>query len=88
MMAYSPKATVQAAIGGLPLAMGLACGNIVLTVSVEVIVTPTVLLATSIAVAVSVLLKIADVLDCNAVVDFSHDVQGHFRKLPLGLKVR
>jgi NhaP-type Na+/H+ or K+/H+ antiporter len=32
--AYMPKATVQAAIGGLPLAMGLACGNIVLTVAV------------------------------------------------------
>lgn len=32
--AYMPKATVQAAIGGLPLAMGLDCGNIVLTVSV------------------------------------------------------
>lgn len=34
MGAYMPKATVQAAIGGLPLAMGLRCGNIVLTVSV------------------------------------------------------
>ena len=34
MMAYTPKATVQAAIGGLPLAMGLPCGNLVLTVSV------------------------------------------------------
>lgn len=34
MIAYTPKATVQAAIGGLPLAMGLSCGNIVLTVSV------------------------------------------------------
>lgn len=32
--AYTPKATVQAAIGGLPLAMGLACGDIVLTVAV------------------------------------------------------
>lgn len=32
--AYTPKATVQAAIGGLPLAYGLSCGNIVLTVSV------------------------------------------------------
>ena len=31
---YMPKATVQAAIGGLPLAMGLACGDIVLTVAV------------------------------------------------------
>ena len=34
MMAYTPKATVQAAIGGIPLAMGLPCGNIVLTVAV------------------------------------------------------
>ena len=34
MIAYTPKATVQAAIGGLPLAMGLPCGNIVLAVSV------------------------------------------------------
>lgn len=37
MLAYTPKATVQAAIGGLPLAMGLACGNMVLTVSVMAI---------------------------------------------------
>ena len=28
MMAYTPKATVQAAIGGIPLALGLACGEI------------------------------------------------------------
>lgn len=34
MLAYMPKATVQAAIGGIPLSMGLACGNIVLTVAV------------------------------------------------------
>lgn len=34
MIAYTPKATVQAAIGGLPLAMGLPCGQMVLTVSV------------------------------------------------------
>lgn len=34
MIAYTPKATVQAAIGGIPLAMGLGCGNIVLTVAV------------------------------------------------------
>lgn len=38
MLAYTPKATVQAAIGGIPLAMGLACGNIVLTVAVIAIV--------------------------------------------------
>ena len=34
MFAYMPKATVQAAIGALPLSMGLACGQIVLTVAV------------------------------------------------------
>jgi len=34
MVAYSPKATVQAAIGSLPLAMGLPCGKAVLTVAV------------------------------------------------------
>lgn len=34
MIAYCPKATVQAAIGAVPLSMGLACGNIVLTVAV------------------------------------------------------
>lgn len=38
MLAYTPKATVQAAIGGVPLAMGLACSNIVLTVAVIAIV--------------------------------------------------
>ena len=38
MMAYTPKATVQAAIGGIPLSMGLACGNITLTVAVLAIV--------------------------------------------------
>lgn len=34
MIAYMPKATVQAAIGGIPLAMGLSSGNIILTVAV------------------------------------------------------
>lgn len=34
VISYIPKATVQAAIGGLPLAMGLGCGEVVLTVSV------------------------------------------------------
>ena len=34
MLAYTPKATVQAAIGAVPLAMGLACGQTVLTVAV------------------------------------------------------
>lgn len=34
MISYIPKATVQAAIGSLPLAMGLSCGNLVLTAAV------------------------------------------------------
>lgn len=38
MMAYCPKATVQAAIGGVPLMLGLACGDITLTVAVLAIV--------------------------------------------------
>ncbi len=38
MLAYTPKATVQAAIGGIPLALGFACGESVLAVSVLAIV--------------------------------------------------
>ena len=34
MIAYLPKATVQAAIGSVPLAMGLPCGQMVLSVAV------------------------------------------------------
>lgn len=34
MIAYTPKATVQAAIGSIPLAMGLPCGELVLTIAV------------------------------------------------------
>ena len=34
MVAYTPKATVQAALGTVPRAMGLSCGEIVLTVAV------------------------------------------------------
>lgn len=34
MIAYTPKATVQAAIGSLPLSMGLSCGHVVLAVAV------------------------------------------------------
>lgn len=37
-MAYIPKATVQAAIGGVPLAMELSCGNAVLTAAVVSII--------------------------------------------------
>lgn len=38
MLAYTPKATVQAAIGGVPLSMGLACGDTVLIVAVLAII--------------------------------------------------
>ena len=38
MLAYTPKATVQAAIGGIPLSLGFACGETVLAVSVLAIV--------------------------------------------------
>lgn len=34
MIAYTPKATVQASIGGVPLALGLASGEIILVVAV------------------------------------------------------
>ena len=34
VIAYMPKATVQAAIGSVPLALGLPCGQIVLSVAV------------------------------------------------------
>lgn len=34
IFAYIPKATVQAAIGGIPLAMGLSCGSLVLSIAV------------------------------------------------------
>ena len=38
VIAYMPKATVQAAIGSVPLAAGLACGKIVLSVAVMAII--------------------------------------------------
>ena len=34
VFAYLPKATVQAAIGSVPFALGLSCGQIVLSVAV------------------------------------------------------
>ena len=34
VIAYLPKATVQAAIGSVPLSMGLPCGKVVLSVAV------------------------------------------------------
>lgn len=38
VLAYLPKATVQAAIGSVPLAVGLPCGNIILSVAVLAII--------------------------------------------------
>lgn len=38
VIAYMPKATVQAAIGSVPLAAGLGCGKIVLSVAVMAII--------------------------------------------------
>lgn len=57
IFAYSPKATVQAAIGGIPLAMGLSCGNIVLTVAVLAIIITAPLGAISIDLSYKKLLK-------------------------------
>ena len=37
MVSYIPKATVQAAIGAVPLGMGLSCGPLVLAVAVVAI---------------------------------------------------
>lgn len=37
VISYLPKATVQAAIGSVPLSLGLSCGNIVLSVAVMAI---------------------------------------------------
>ena len=34
MIAYIPKATVQAAIGSIPLSIGMSCGNIILTAAI------------------------------------------------------
>ena len=38
VLAYLPKATVQAAIGSVPLAVGLPCGNMILSVAVLAII--------------------------------------------------
>ncbi len=60
MLAYTPKATVQAAIGGVPLAMGLSCGNTVLTVSVIAILITAPLGAFAIDASYRKLLRKAD----------------------------
>ncbi len=57
MMAYTPKATVQAAIGGIPLSMGLACGELTLTISVLAIIITAPLGAFAIDISYRKLLK-------------------------------
>lgn len=57
MLAYTPKATVQAAIGGIPLSLGLACGDTVLTVAVLAIVLTAPLGAFAIDLSYNKLLK-------------------------------
>lgn len=61
MIAYTPKATVQAAIGSVPLSMGLGCGQIVLTVAVLAILITAPLGAFSIDLTYRHLLGRADV---------------------------
>ena len=60
MIAYTPKATVQAAIGSIPLTMGLSCGNIVLTVAVVAILITAPLGALAIDLTYKKLLKRGD----------------------------
>ena len=57
MIAYLPKATVQAAIGSVPLSMGLPCGQIVLSVAVVAILITAPLGALGIDMSYTKLLK-------------------------------
>ena len=57
MIAYCPKATVQAAIGSIPLSMGLPSGNIILTVAVLSILITAPLGAFAIDISYNKLLK-------------------------------
>lgn len=57
MIAYTPKATVQAAIGGIPLSMGFECGESILTVAVLAIVLTAPLGAFFIDMTYKILLK-------------------------------
>lgn len=58
VIAYLPKATVQAAMGSVPLAMGLACGQMVLSVAVVAILITAPLGAIGIDVSCKRLLEI------------------------------
>lgn len=57
VIAYLPKATVQAAIGSVPLSLGLPCGNIVLSVAVLAILITAPLGALGIDISYKRLLK-------------------------------
>jgi solute carrier family 9B (sodium/hydrogen exchanger), member 1/2 len=57
MLAYSPKATVQAAIGAVPLAMGVPAGEIILTLAVLAIIITAPLGAISMNIAGEKVLK-------------------------------
>ena len=63
VISYIPKATVQAAIGSIPLAMGLGCGKIVLSVAVLSIIITAPLGATLMDVTYKKLLKKDDIKD-------------------------
>lgn len=66
-IAYTPKATVQAAIGGVPLAMGFASGQVILAVAVLSIVFTAPLGALAIARSAPLLLeKAEEVLDSGS----------------------
>ncbi|MCH5303422.1 MAG: cation:proton antiporter [Ruminococcus sp.] len=60
VIAYLPKATVQAAIGAVPLLLGLSCGNIVLSVAVLSIIITAPLGAFGIDISYKKLLKKCD----------------------------
>lgn len=56
-IAYSPKATVQAAIGGIPLAMGVASGNLILAIAVLAVILTAPLGAVGIKLLAPILLE-------------------------------
>lgn len=56
-VAYSPKATVQAAIGGIPLAMGIESGNLILAIAVLAVIITAPLGAVGIKLLAPVLLE-------------------------------
>jgi len=67
LISQLPKATVQAAIGGIPLAMGLSCGNTVLTMAVVSIV------ITAPLGAIGMDATVRKFISCDAEEDTSHN---------------